>query len=252
MCAVVKATALDRSFAEAEDQRVPSSAPDEIPQGRRDDFRPRAAAPARLAGNPVVWAALLGLLFGVPIFRSVTRRLGVSPAILGTLPAFALTDQRGQPFGTRELAGKVWVADFIFTSCQEACPLLSQKMAEVGRRARRLGPDFHLVSFSVDPTRDTPARLADYAARYGASPLAWSFLTGPADAIEAAVVGGFKEGMGKEKVQTGDQGEGFWQIFHGEHLVLVDRQLRIRGYFEATPQGIDLLMAAAGRVANGG
>ena len=85
------------------------------------EFRPRRQpAAARLAGNPLIWAALLGLLFGVPIFRSVTRRLGASPAILGTLPAFALTDQRGQQFGTRDLAGKVWVADFIFTSCQEA------------------------------------------------------------------------------------------------------------------------------------
>jgi protein SCO1/2 len=219
-------------------------------------IRTRRSAAARAAGNPLIWAALLGLLFGVPIFRSVTRRLGAAPALLGRVPVFALTDQRGLAFGTRELAGKVWVADFIFTSCQEACPLLSQKMAEVGHRARNLGPDFHLVSFSVDPTRDTPPRLAEYATRYGANPIAWSFLTGPVDAIEAAVVGGFKEGMGKEKVAApggnADDATGFWQIFHGEHLVLVDRQMRIRGYFEATPQGIDLLMAAAGRVANGG
>jgi len=256
MEALVKASTLDRSPRAAEDQRVPPQAPEEIPQAQRDNFRPRRPpSAARLAGNPLVWAALLGLLFGVPIFRSVTRRLGASPAILGTLPAFTLTDQRGQPFGTRELAGKVWVADFIFTSCQEACPLLSQKMAEVGRRARRLGPDFHLVSISVDPVRDTPARLAEYAARYGANPLAWSFLTGPAGVIEAAVVGGFKVGMGKEKQPAPGNGEAagngeFWQIFHGENLVLVDRQLRIRGYFQATPEGIDLLMAAAGRVAN--
>jgi protein SCO1/2 len=255
MLAIVKATTLDRSRLAAEDQPVSDPAPPEIPQDPRqdprDDFRPRRPPPpARLAGNPLVWAALLGLLFGVPIFRSVTRRLGASPAILGTLPAFTLTDQRGQPFGTRDLAGKVWVADFIFTACQEACPLLNQKMAEVGRRARHLGPDFHLVSISVDPARDTPARLAEYAARYGANPLAWSFLTGPADAIEAAVTGGFKEGMGREKAQ--ENGQDFWQIFHGEHLVLVDRQLRIRGYFEATPQGIELLLAAAGRVVNGG
>jgi protein SCO1/2 len=234
-----------------------SAAPSGPPSPRFSaEFRPRRQpAAARLAGNPLIWAALLGLLFGVPIFRSVTRHLGASPAILGTLPAFTLSDQRGQPFGTRELAGRVWVADFIFTSCQEACPLLSQKMAEVGRRARKLGPDFHLVSISVDPARDTPARLAEYGARYGANPVAWSFLTGPADAIEAAVVGGFKIGMGKEKVAApggnADDATGFWQIFHGENLVLVDRQLRIRGYFPATPEGIDLLLAAAGRVANG-
>jgi protein SCO1/2 len=212
--------------------------------------RRRPPVAARLAGNPIVWAALLALLFGVPIFRSVTRRIGAAPAMLGTLPGFALTDQRGQPFGTRELAGKVWVADFIFTACQQACPMLSEKMAEVGRRARGLGPDFHLVSISVDPARDTPAALAAYAARYGANPLAWSFLTGPADAIEAAVVGGFKVGMGRDKT-SGDGAGDFWQIFHGENLVLVDRQLRIRGYFQATPEGIDQLLEAAGRVANG-
>jgi len=99
------------------------------------------------------------------------------------------TDQTGKPFGSRELAGKVWVADFIFTSCQGSCPLLSERMEEVGKRARHLGPDFHLVSISVDPERDTPERLAEYAGRYGANPIAWSFLTGPEAAIQAPSCG---------------------------------------------------------------
>ena len=196
----------------------------------------------------------MGVLFGLPIVRSVSRQLGASPPVLGTLPAFTLTDQRGQPFGTRELAGRVWVADFIFTSCEGVCPLLSERMAEIGRRARKLGPDFHLVSISVDPARDTPERLAAYGARYGANPLAWSFLTGPAETIEAAVVGGFKVGMGKEPAGPTQPKAGaaeLFQIFHGENLVLVDRKLRVRGYFPATPEGIDQLVEAAGRVANG-
>jgi protein SCO1/2 len=129
-------------------------------------------------------------------------------------------------------------------------------MAEVGRRARKLGPDFHLVSISVDPERDTPERLAAYGARFGANPLAWSFLTGPLGAIEKTVVDGFKIGMGKEKTPAaaadgGATGQQLFEIFHGEHLVLVDRQLRIRGYFPATPEGLDQLMEAVGRVANG-
>jgi protein SCO1/2 len=207
---------------------------------------------ARLVGNPFIWAALVGVLFGLPIVRSVTRRLSAAPAVLGTLPAFSLTDQRGRPFGTRELAGRVWVADFMFTSCEGVCPLLAERMAEVGRRARKLGPDFHLVSISVDPARDTPDRLAAYATRFGANPLAWSFLTGPADAIEATVVGGFKVGMGRERERAAAPGAGdFWQVFHGENLVLVDRKLQVRGYFPATPEGIDQLMEAIGRVANG-
>jgi len=194
----------------------------------------------------------MGVLFGVPIYRSMTRRLTASPAMLGRLPGFTLTDQNGRPFGSRDLTGKVWVADFIFTACQQACPMLSERMAEVGKRARHLGPDFHLVSISVDPERDTPERLAAYAARYGANPIAWSFLTGPETAIQATVVAGFKVGAGKERSGGGaDGGPSFWEIFHGEKLVLVDRQLRIRGYFDATPAGIDQLLEAVGRVANG-
>jgi protein SCO1/2 len=200
--------------------------------------------------NPLFWVAALGLLFGLPLARSMRRQLGAAPAVLGSLPTFALTDQAARPFGTRELAGKVWVADFVFTACQEACPLLSQRMQELGRRTKHLGPDFHLVSISVDPERDTPARLAEYAARYGANPVRWSFLTGPSDAIQDAVTGGFKVGMGREAAKAAD-GTTFFQIFHGENLVLVDRQLRIRGYFPATNEGLDRLVEAVGRVANG-
>src|SRR5262245_16293710 len=224
------------------------------PPARRGPF-------SRLVASPLFWAAGLGLLFGVPIARSVRRQLGAAPAVLATLPAFTLTDQAGRSFGTRELAGKVWVADFVFTACQQACPLLSQRMQELGRRTRALGPDFHLVSISVDPERDTPARLAEYAARYGANPLRWSFLTGSAAAIEAPVTTGFKAGMGREAgtaqagagggARAGAGGETFFQIFRGENLVLVDRALRIRGYFPATPEGLDRLVEAIGRVANG-
>jgi protein SCO1/2 len=188
----------------------------------------------------------LALLFGVPLVRSMMRRAAAAPAVLGTVPAFHLTDQEGRPFGTDDLRGKVWIADFIFTACQGSCPLLTQKMAEVAHRTRQLGPDIHLVSLTVDPERDTPARLLEYAGRYRASPRKWSFLTGGMDAIQTAVTDGFKVGMGREK--SGD----FWEIFHGEQLVLVDRRLRIRGYFSATPEGLDRLMDAIGIVANEG
>src|SRR4029078_8107788 len=197
-----------------------TSAPPEPPE-------PPLPITARPIQKPMVWAVVMGILFGVPIYRSMTRRLTTSPAVLGGLPPFTLHDQRGAPFGTRELAGKIWVADFIFTSCQGACPLLSERMAEVGKRARHLGPDFHLVSISVDPERDTPARLAEYGARYGANPIAWSFLTGPEQAIQATVVDGFKVGAGKERSPgaAADGGPGFWGLFTGEEPVLVDRQL---------------------------
>ncbi|MES1205636.1 MAG: SCO family protein [Pseudomonadota bacterium] len=187
----------------------------------------------------------VAVLFGVPLGRSLVRRAPPSPPVLATLPAFSLTDQRGQPFGSRELIGKVWVADFIFTSCQTMCPLLTQRMHDLGKRARHLGPDFHLVSFSVDPERDTAPRLAEYAARHGADAHKWAFLTGSLDAVQRAVVEGFKIGVDRRK--TADD---FWEIVHGEHLVVVDRQSRIRGYFASSAEGMNDLVDTLGAVAN--
>jgi protein SCO1/2 len=206
----------------------------------------RTPLSARIVSNPMFWAALGAVLFGLPLVRSMTRRLGASPPVLGALPPFTLTDQRGQPFGSRELSGRIWVADFVFTSCAGVCPLLTERMAEVGHRARKLGPDFHLVTITVDPDRDTPDKLAAYGARFGADPLSWSFLTGPLGDIERTVVDGFKIGMGKEASDAG-----LLDIFHGEQLVLVDRAMRVRGYFPASAEGLDKLMEAVGRVANG-
>ena len=184
----------------------------------------------------------------------MTRRLTASPMVLGGLPAFTLTDQRGQPFGSRELAGKIWVADFIFTSCQGVCPLLSRTHGR-GRQAARahLGPDFHLVSISVDPERDTPARLAEYGARYGANPIAWSFLTGPEQAIQATVVEGFKVGAGKERSPR--RGGRRRRRLLGD---LPRREPGARRPPAAHPRllpgdgrGLDKLMEAVGRVGNG-
>ena len=206
---------------------------------------PSGGAIGRLLARPLFWAVALILLFGVPLGRSFLRRLPPAPPVLATLEPFSLTDQRGQPFGTRDLAGKVWVADFIFTSCQTMCPVLTSKMAEVAHRARHLGPDFHLVSFSVDPDRDTPTVLAAYAKRHGADAHKWAFLTGPLDAVQRAIVDGFK--IGVERTKTADD---FWEIVHGEHLVVVDRKMGIRGYFDASPEGMDRLLEALGRVAN--
>lgn len=200
---------------------------------------------SRLIGRPAFWIVLLAVLFSLPVARVMLRRLPPAPPVLSTIPAFAMTDQQGQPFGTQELLGKVWVADFIFTSCPTACPMLTQRMADIEHRARRLGPDLHLVSFTVDPERDTPARLAEYAARYKADAHKWSFLTGPLDQVEKAVIDGFKIGIDRHKTE-----DNFWEIVHGEHLVVVDRHLRIRGYFDTSPAGIDNLLEALGRVAN--
>lgn len=159
--------------------------------------------------------------------------------VLGQLPEFKLTDQDKKPFGLGDLKGKVWVANFIFTSCAGTCPVLTQRMTQVQERLsemKQARPDLPvcIVSFSVDPERDTPEKLQDYAQRFRAKPGLWHFLTGPIEQVEATVVHGFKTAMGKVEMtpQPNNPGETF-DVVHGERFVLVDQQGRIRGYYDS-------------------
>jgi protein SCO1/2 len=169
--------------------------------------------------------------------------------VLGTIPAFRLTDQDGGSFGSRELEGKVWVASFVFTRCTTVCPAVTATMARIQDRTRNLEPAFHLVSFSVDPTFDTPARLAVYARGHRASPRLWTFLTGPEQAVQAAVVKGLRETMGREAPDDGT-GRG---VVHGTHLVLVDARGRVRAYYSSdTPEVVDRVVRDAALLINRG
>jgi protein SCO1/2 len=200
---------------------------------------------ARLAGNPWNWLILVVLFCTFHITRAVTRDPPVPPALRLPLPAFELTNQRGERFTLDDLKGRVWVADFVFTSCPTVCPKLTKRMGEIQHRSRNLGSAFHLVTFTVDPENDTPERLAEYAKANRANPGRWTFLTGPLGQLETTVVKGFKMAMGKEETSPG-----IFEIFHGERLVLVDKEGSIRGYYEATDESIKVLMRDIGILVN--
>ncbi len=204
---------------------------------------------SRLVGRPAFWGLLLGVIFSWPIARAVRTRLPPPLPELAALPRFELLDQEGRPFGTKDLQGRVWAASFIFTRCATICPRITSRMVEVQRRTQQLAPAFHLVSFSVDPEHDTPARLAEYARAHRASPRLWTFLTGPEQAVKDAVVGGLKVSMGKEQ----GEGGGSEGIFHGSHLVLVDARGRVRGYYDPEdPDAVDRVVRDAGLLVNRG
>lgn len=213
------------------------------------DPKPRTDEPryAAIAGKPWFWALFVGLIAAITITRAVLRKLPEAPKLKLPLAAFELVDQRGHSIGLAELRGKVWVADFVFTSCPTVCPKLTTRMAKIQHRSRNLGDAFHLVTFTVDPENDTPARLAQYAATYHADPSRWSFLTGQLGDLETTVVKGFKIAMGKEELSPGS---GIFTIFHGEKLVLVDAEGMIRGYYDADDEGTDALLRDADILVN--
>lgn len=183
--------------------------------------------------------------------RAAAASVAAAPGlpVLATLPDFRLVDQTGAPRGRADLLGKPTVADFVFLGCSDVCPRLTARMGELGRRLAAAGIEARLVTISVDPTNDTPARLAAYAASVGADPARWLFLTGPAEEIERTVVSGFKIAMGQELAPGKDGKTEILQIFHGEHLVLLDRAARIRGYYDADDAGLAALELDLGRLA---
>jgi protein SCO1/2 len=153
----------------------------------------------------------------------------------GTVPAFQLTNQNNQPFGSTQLVGKIWIADFIFTSCPGPCPMISSRMAELQKPLEKT--DVHLVSFSVDPEKDSPEVLRSYADKLKAQPARWDFLTGSKSAIYDLTKNGFK-------LAVSDGSEEAGVPVHSTRVVLVDRHGEIRGYYEATePDAITKLLA---------
>jgi cytochrome oxidase Cu insertion factor (SCO1/SenC/PrrC family) len=95
----------------------------------------------------------------------------------GTVPSFQLVNQNGQAFGSAQIAGKIWIADFIYTTCPGPCPMISSRMSELQKPLEKT--DVHLVSFSVDPEKDTTEVLRGYAEKLQAEPVRWDFLTDP-------------------------------------------------------------------------
>jgi protein SCO1/2 len=145
-----------------------------------------------------------------------------------TLPEFVLIDQDSQPYGTDQLRGRPWIADFVFTQCPGRCPMLTREMARIQTDLRSKGwDDVRLVSISVDPENDTPEVLAAYASKHGAQTGSWQFLTGRRDEIWSLGVDGFQ--LAIAETEGGFDGP----ILHSNKFVLTDRQGRIRGYYDA-------------------
>jgi protein SCO1/2 len=203
---------------------------------------------ARITAPIWTYVSLTGVLVYVLLYHVIGTVEAAVPAaeIRLPLPAFTLTDQRGQPFGRDRLAGKVWIADFVFTTCPTVCPKLTARMGEIQEKTKARGDRIHLLTFTVDPENDTPAILANYAKANHADEARWTFLTGSLGAIEGAVMNGFKIAFGKREDKPGT---GIMTIFHGEKFVLVDREGNIRGYYDADEPGTKALLAAADALA---
>jgi cytochrome oxidase Cu insertion factor (SCO1/SenC/PrrC family) len=195
-------------------------------------FSPRAFAwKAILLGIPLVIATAFFLVWRGQINQLANRPI---PGY-GQVPKFQLTNQQDQTFGSAELANKIWIADFIFTTCPGPCPMISSRMSELQKPLEKT--DVHLVSFSVDPEKDTPEVLRGYAEKLHARPNRWDFLTGSRASIYDLSKNGFKLGVSDGSDESGTP-------VHSTRLILVDRHGQIRGYYDGTePDAVTKVLA---------
>jgi len=193
-----------------------------------------------LLKQPWVWALAVFLVVGAGAIALWTRQMGAPTQgasderpleglkQLGKAPEFTLTERSGQELGSADLRGKVWIANFIYTHCPDTCPVQSAEMKGLQDRfgAER---DFRLVSITVDPKRDTPAVLTDYAKRFGADPARWFFLTGKQSEIFRLAQDGFRLSAAEIPLAQRD-GSGATHM-HSPRFIVVDRRGEIRGYY---------------------
>jgi protein SCO1/2 len=178
----------------------------------------------------------LGIVFGTALWLKLGPRAQFGDATdsadglnqYGSVPDFSLTERDGTNVNLGQLRGKVWVADFMYTSCTDTCPLQTAMLAKLQEEFAGK-PDLQLVSFSVDPERDTPEALTTYAARYRADAKRWYFLTGQRDRILRLV----QEGFHLAVAALPNDNEPTGTIPHSPRFVLIDKQARIRGYYDS-------------------
>lgn len=141
------------------------------------------------------------------------------------LPDFTLTERSGRTVTLSDLRGKVWVADFIYTTCPGPCPLLSGSFSSLQKEVA-FAPDVRLVSISTDPGHDTPEVLAAYARRFQAGDR-WLFLTGDKTQIYTLANQGFRLSVAEDRSASEP-------ITHSTKFALVDRQGFVRAFYDGT------------------
>ena len=165
----------------------------------------------------------------------------------GSVPQFSLVERSGKTTTLADLRGTIWIADFIYTTCQDTCPMQTAEMAQLQEQWKdRAG--LKLVSFSVDPEKDTTEVLSRYANRYKADSQRWLFLTGAKEEISRLV----QEGFRLSAVALSSDGKKDSVIMHSPRFVLIDKQAEIRGYYDSRdPQAMQRLKKDAASLMNG-
>ncbi|WP_369899842.1 SCO family protein [Bacillus manliponensis] len=161
----------------------------------------------------------IGLLtiFCLMVLAGCNQEVKLRGSLDMDLEDFSYINQNGEKFGKKDLKGKVWVSDFIFTNCTTVCSPMTANMAKLQKMAKDEGLDVEFVSFSVDPEVDSPEVLKTFVERFTDDTSNWNLLTG----YSLEHIKGFAKDNFKTLV---DKPEGQDQVMHGTKFYLIDQK----------------------------
>jgi protein SCO1/2 len=176
----------------------------------------------KVAGDFMKFRFTVIMLVITILLLSACGKKEIKNAVDWPIKDFSATNQDNKSFGLKDLKGKVWISDFIFTSCADVCPPMTQHVAKLQKMVKDNGlKNVEFVSFSVDPAVDSPERLARYAKQFQADFTNWTFLTGYTQQfIENYAMTNYKAFVKKP-----DEGS---QVIHQTYLYLIDQKGHIR------------------------
>ena len=160
-----------------------------------------------------------------PVNKTINGK-EVVDTIYHTVGGFSLLDADSNIVTEKITDGKIYVVDFFFSTCKTICPKMSKQLARVQFQFKE-DDDVAILSFTVDPLNDTPSRLKAYSDEHKAMKGKWYFLTG--DKVEIYKLA--KESYFLTAMEDDKLAEGF---LHSEQMVLVDKEKRIRGFYDGT------------------
>ena len=152
----------------------------------------------------------------------------VTDTIYNTIPPYKFVNQNGDTVTEKMTEGKIYVADFFFTSCPTICPVMKKQMVKVYNEFKG-NPQVMIVSHTIDPDHDTPKVLNQFAKDLGVSGNQWEFLTGPKEKIYEI---GQKSYMSTAKQDSTAEGG----YIHSGAFILVDKDRHVRGMYDGTTE----------------
>lgn len=171
-------------------------------------------------------SACVGKNEKLPIFGE--RTANGTDTVFHTIAPFRFVDQDSAAITNESFGGKIYVADFFFTTCRTICPIMKTQLVRVYEATRNM-PDVLILSHTIDPEYDTVALLRDFARRLGVESKKWHFVTGARDSIyKIAQTSYFATAM-----EDRTEPDGF---IHSGAFLLIDKARRIRGKYDGTKE----------------